>query len=135
MCGHGTIGIVTFALDHGLIVPAEPGRLRVEVPAGIIDIAYGTTGDRVTSVRLTNVPAYVAARGIGIDVDGIGPLTIDVAYGGNFYALIEPQRGYLGLDDLGASGILTPRPRVRDRKSGVLGQKVSIHVDLGGRRN
>src|SRR3546814_18297811 len=81
MCGHGTIGIVTFALDHGLIVPAEPGRLRVEVPAGIIDIAYGTTGDRVTSVRLTNVPAYVAARGIGIDVDGIGPLTIDVAYG------------------------------------------------------
>src|SRR3546814_16729483 len=98
MCGHGTIGIVTFALEHGLIVPAEPGRLRVEVPAGIIDIAYGTTGDRVTSVRLTNVPAYVAARGIGIDVDGLGPLTIDVAYGGNFYAIIAPQRGYPGTD-------------------------------------
>src|SRR3546814_10751616 len=48
MCGHGTIGIVTSALEHGLIVPADPGRLRAEVPAAIIDIAYGTTGDRGT---------------------------------------------------------------------------------------
>ncbi|HVI98238.1 MAG TPA: 4-hydroxyproline epimerase [Sphingomonas sp.] len=114
MCGHGTIGIVTFGLEHGLIVPAEPGRLRVEVPAGVIDITYTVEGDRVRSVRITNVPAYVAARGITIDIEGIGPLTVDVAYGGNYYAIIEPQGGYRGLDDLGAAGILALSPKVRD---------------------
>jgi 4-hydroxyproline epimerase len=114
MCGHGTIGMVTFGLEHGLIQPAEPGRLRIEVPAGVIDIAYTQEGDKVTAVRITNVPAYVAARGIQIDVEGIGPLSIDVAYGGNYYAIIEPQGGYAGLDDLGASRLIDLSLRIRE---------------------
>ena len=113
MCGHGTIGIVTFGLEHGLIQPATPGRLRVEVPAGVIDIAYETAGDKVTAVRITNVPSYVAATGIAVDVDGIGPLSIDVAYGGNYYAIVEPQGGYTGLDDLGADRIIALSRSVR----------------------
>jgi 4-hydroxyproline epimerase len=113
MCGHGTIGLVTFGLEHGLIQPAEPGRLRVEVPAGIIDIAYERDGDKVTSVRITNVPAYVAERGIAIDVEGLGPLTVDVSYGGNYYAIVEPQGGYKGLDDLGASRLIDYSAKVR----------------------
>ncbi len=113
MCGHGTIGMVTFGLEHGLIQPATPGRLRIEVPAGVIDIAYDSDGGRVTAVRITNVPAYVAATGIAIDVDGIGPLTIDVAYGGNYYAIVEPQGGYVGLDMLGAARIVELSGRVR----------------------
>ena len=113
MCGHGTIGIVTFGLEHGLIQPATPGRLRVEVPAGVIDIAYETAGDKVTAVRITNVPSYVAATGIAIDVEGIGPLSIDVAYGGNYYAIVEPQGGYTGLDDLGADRIIALSRSVR----------------------
>jgi 4-hydroxyproline epimerase len=106
MCGHGTIGMVTFGLEHGLITPREPGRLRVEVPAGIIDIEYGQEGDKVTFVRIRNVPAFLAKRGIEIDVPGFGPLSVDVSYGGNFYAIIEPQGPYTGLDDLGASRIV-----------------------------
>jgi 4-hydroxyproline epimerase len=113
MCGHGTIGIVTFGLEHGLIQPATPGRLRVEVPAGVIDIAYETAGDKVTAVRITNVPSYVAATGIAIDVEGIGPLSVDVAYGGNYYAIVEPQGGYTGLDDLGADRIIALSRGVR----------------------
>ena len=64
MCGHGTIGIVTFALENGLIKPRTPGRFDVEVPAGH-DRASTTTqeGDRVASVRIRNVPSYLAARG------------------------------------------------------------------------
>ena len=114
MCGHGTIGMVTFGLEHGLIQPAEPGRLRIEVPAGVIDVAYETEGDKVTAVRITNVPAYVAAKGIKVDVDGIGPLTIDVAYGGNYYAIIEPQGAYTGLNDLGAARLIDLSGRIRD---------------------
>ncbi|KQU55568.1 hydroxyproline-2-epimerase [Sphingomonas sp. Leaf339] len=113
MCGHGTIGMVTFGLEHGLIQPVTPGRLRVEVPAGVIDIAYETEGDRVTAVRITNVPAYVAARGVTVTVEGIGPLTVDVAYGGNYYAIVEPQAGYPGLDAVGASWLVEMGRRVR----------------------
>lgn len=114
MCGHGTIGMVTFGLEHGLIQPATSGRLRVEVPAGVIDISYEQSDGKVTSVRITNVPAYVAARGIALDVDGIGSLSIDVAYGGNYYAIVEPQGRYTGLDDLGASRLIDLSGRIRD---------------------
>lgn len=114
MCGHGTIGMVTFALENGLLQPREDGRLRLEVPAGIIEITYTTEGSRVTSVTIRNVPAWVAKTGISIDVPGFGPLTVDVAYGGNFYAIVEPQGNYRSLDDLGARRILELSPIIRD---------------------
>jgi 4-hydroxyproline epimerase len=106
MCGHGTIGIVTFALENGLITPRAPGKLKLEVPAGVIDIDYLQNGKRVTSVKITNVPAYLAKTGVPIDVPGFGPLNVDVSYGGNYYAIIEPQGAYTGLDDLGAARIV-----------------------------
>ena len=114
MCGHGTIGMVTFALENGLVTPATPGKLKIEVPAGIIDIAYETAGDKVTSVKITNVPAYVAAWGLEVDLDGLGPLKVDVSYGGNYYAIVEPQGAYTGLDDLGASRIVELSGRLRE---------------------
>lgn len=119
MCGHGTIGMITFGIEHGLIRPRRPGRLKVEVPAGVLDIAYETEGDRVTSVRIRNVPAYLAAEGIEIDVPGLGPLTVDVSYGGNYYAIVEPQGAYTGLDDLGASRIIELSGLVRERVQAV----------------
>jgi 4-hydroxyproline epimerase len=113
MCGHGTIGMLTFGLEHGLIQPAKPGRLLIDVPAGTIEVSYSSEGDRVTSVRIKNVPSYVAATGIHVDVDGIGRLSIDVAYGGNFYAIIEPQGAYTGLDALGASRLVELSSKAR----------------------
>jgi 4-hydroxyproline epimerase len=115
MCGHGTIGMITFGLEHGLIVPRTPGQLRVEVPAGVIDIEYGVADDKVTWVRIRNVASYLAAEGIAIDVPGFGPLTVDVAYGGNYYAIIEPQGPYTGLDDLGASRIVELSRTIREK--------------------
>lgn len=106
MCGHGTIGMVTFGLEHGLIQPREPGRLRIEVPAGLIEIDYRIEGERVASVRIRNVAAYLAKRGLEIDVPNFGPLSVDVAYGGNYYAIVEPQGPYTGLDALGASRLV-----------------------------
>lgn len=113
MCGHGTIGIVTFALEAGLIQPRVPGELTIEVPAGTIRITYDMHDGRVQSVRIRNVAAYVASRGIEIDVPGFTPLTVDVAYGGNYYAIIEPQGAYTGLDDLGAAKIIELSRAVR----------------------
>lgn len=113
MCGHGTIGIVTFGIEHGLIKPRTPGRFVADVPAGAIELQYKQEGDRVRSVRIRNVPSYLAAQGVRIDVPGFGRLSVDVAYGGNYYAIIEPQGPYHGLDALGAAGILSLSPVVR----------------------
>ena len=113
MCGHGTIGIVTFALENGLITPRTPGTLKLEVPAGVIDIDYASEGNRVTSVKITNIPSYLARTGIQIEVPGFGPLTLDVSYGGNYYAIIEPQGAYTGLDALGAARIIELSRNVR----------------------
>ena len=114
MCGHGAVGIATFGLEHGLIQPATPGRLVADVPAGTIDMSYSVDGPKVTSVRITNIPSYLAAKGIQIDVEGLGPLSVDVAYGGNFYAIIEPQGSYTGLDALGARRLVELGSRVRE---------------------
>jgi 4-hydroxyproline epimerase len=113
MCGHGTIGLVTFGLEHGLIQPREPGRLRAEVPAGLIELEYSRDGDRVADVKIVNVPAYVAVRDIAIDVPGFGALSVDVVYGGNYYAIVEPQGAYQGLDELGASRLVELSGKVR----------------------
>lgn len=115
MCGHGTIGIVTFALEEGLIRPRTRGRLIAEVPAGVIEISYQQAGGRVRSVRIRNVASYLAAEAISIDAPELGPLSVDIAYGGNFYAIVEPQGGYRSLDDLGAARILALSPAIRER--------------------
>ena len=106
MCGHGTIGMITFGLEQGLIQPRAPGRFKAEVPAGIIELDYEMDAGRVRWVRITNVPAYLAMQDVQIEVPGLGPLRVDIAYGGNFYAVIEPQAAYAGLDDLGADRIV-----------------------------
>lgn len=113
MCGHGTIGLVTFALEHGLIHGRKPGTLRLEVPAGIIEVDYTIEGQKVSSVTLHNVPSFVEATNIHIDVPELGPLNVDISYGGNFYAIIEPQGNYKNIDQLGASAILKYSPIIR----------------------
>ena len=113
MCGHGTIGMVTFAIEHGLLRPREPGALAIEVPAGLIRAEYAVQGEKVTSVTVHNVASYLAQTGVEIEVPELGRLEVDVAYGGNFYAIIEPQSAYAGIDALGASALLRLSPRVR----------------------
>src|SRR3546814_17746819 len=106
MGAHGTRGSVTSGLGHGLMNQRDTGKRCIEVPAGVIDIDYKAEGDRGRSVRGRNVTSYLARRGIEIEVPGFGPLTLDVAYGGNFYAIIEPQGPYKGLDALGTARIV-----------------------------
>lgn len=114
MCGHGTIGMVTFGLEHGLITPRSEGRLKIEVPAGTIEVEYEREGDKVAWVRIRNVASFVAMTGVEVQVEGFGTLTVDIAYGGNFYAIVEPQGPYAGLDDLGADRIVALSRRLRE---------------------
>jgi 4-hydroxyproline epimerase len=107
MCGHGTIGTITIAIEEGLIVPKNPGYVRMETPAGLVQIEYRQEGKKVRSVKLTNVPAYLAAEGLKLDLPGMGELVIDVSYGGNFYAIVDPQPNFKGLENYPADELIS----------------------------
>ena len=92
MCGHGTIGTVTIAIEEELIRPKTPGKIRMEAPAGLVIIDYQQTNGKVDWVKLTNVKSYLAAEGLTVNCPDLGELKFDVAYGGNFYAIFDPQK-------------------------------------------
>ncbi|RUU76412.1 hydroxyproline-2-epimerase, partial [Mesorhizobium sp. M7A.T.Ca.TU.009.01.3.1] len=75
MCGHGTIGTVTMAIEHGLIKPKTPGVLRLDTPAGLVIAEYKQVGDYVEEVRITNVPSFLHAEGLTIECPGLGEIT------------------------------------------------------------
>ena len=113
MCGHGTIGTVTIALENGLVQPRTPGLLKLDTPAGPVEAIYEQRGPFVESVRITNVPAFLYGQGYDVAVEGFGTLVVDVAYGGNFYAIVEPQPLYPGLADVSPSDLLRWSPKLR----------------------
>lgn len=113
MCGHGTIGAVTMALENGLIAPKSRDEVLLDAPAGRVRAQVEWQGDRVAGVRLFNIASYLAVQGLEVDCPDLGPLVVDIAYGGNFYAIIEPQAGYAGIDALGVDRILSISPKLR----------------------
>ena len=115
MCGHGTIGTITIGIEEGLIKPKVPGRIKMEAPAGLVDIEYEEKDGKVTWVKLTNVKSYLAAEGLTVDCPELGELTFDVAYGGNFYAIVDPQENYSGIQDHTAGEIIRYSQKVRQR--------------------
>jgi 4-hydroxyproline epimerase len=123
MCGHGTIGTITIAIEEGLIHPKEPGFVRLETPAGLVRVEYTTvpvqdlkrSHQKVNSVKLVNVPSYLDKEGLVIDCDGLGVLRIDVAYGGNFYAIIDVQENFKGLEYYGQDKLVPWSRQLRKR--------------------
>jgi 4-hydroxyproline epimerase len=113
MCGHGTIGTVTVAVEQGLVRPKTPGVLRLETPAGLVIAEYEQKGEYVESVRLTNVPGFLHSTGLEAECPGIGSMKVDVAYGGNFYAIVEPQTGYRDMADFTAGQLIQMSPALR----------------------
>ncbi|PCH77185.1 MAG: hydroxyproline-2-epimerase [Flavobacteriaceae bacterium] len=106
MCGHGTIGTITIGIEEGLIIPKTPGIVNMETPAGLIHIQYQQTGKKVDWVRLTNVKSYLAAQQLEIVCENLGNIIFDVAYGGNFYAIIDPQENFTGIQDYTAAKLI-----------------------------
>ncbi len=115
MCGHGTIGTVTVAIEQGLVTPKVPGTLRLEVPAGLIVADYTQVGNKVKSVRITNIKSYLAAEGISVECPDLGMLNVDVAYGGNFYAIVDVQPNFPGLQHYKAEQLIAWARTLRER--------------------
>ncbi|MDR0794177.1 MAG: 4-hydroxyproline epimerase, partial [Chitinophagaceae bacterium] len=121
MCGHGTIGTVTIAIEEGLVVPKTPGVLQLETPAGIVPVTYKEDTGKVKSVKLTNVPAYLAATELTVICPDLGELVFDVAYGGNFYAIVDVQKNFSGLENYPAEKLISwareMRPLINEKYS------------------
>lgn len=115
MCGHGTIGTITIAIEEGLLNPKTPGVVRMEAPAGLILIDYVQEGGKVKSVKLRNVPSFLAAENLSVECPDLGVLTFDVAYGGNFYAIIDPQANFRGLEHHTAAQLIGWSQVIRKR--------------------
>jgi len=86
----------------------------MEAPAGLVEITYKMKGKKVEWVRLTNVKSYLAATDLTIDCPDLGEIIFDVAYGGNYYAIVDPQKNFKGVQDFTASKIIQFSQVVRD---------------------
>ena len=113
MCGHGTIGTVTVAIEHGLVKPKTPGKLILETPAGIVPVTYRVENGKVKSVKLVNVPSFVAITDLEIDSPDLGELNVSVSFGGNFYAIIESQEKFSDMDDYSAAQLISMSGPIR----------------------
>ncbi|MBE8722412.1 4-hydroxyproline epimerase [Sphingobacterium pedocola] len=106
MCGHGTIGTVTIAIEEGLVIPKVPGKLRLETPAGLVLIDYVQENQKVKTVKLTNVKSFLYKEGLTVNCPDLGEIIADVAYGGNFYAIIDPQKNFEDISQLTAGQLI-----------------------------
>ena len=106
MCGHGLIGTVTILIEEKLVFPKEKGILRVETPAGLIIASYTQEAEKVTAVKFTNIPSFLYASGLEVEHPELGKLKVDVAYGGNFYAIVDPQANFKGIEDYTAGKLI-----------------------------
>ena len=113
MCGHGAMGTVTVALEQGLVAPRKEGVVVIDAPAGRVAVEFTRDGRFIDKVRLFNVASFLEATEVRLSVPDLGDLVADVAYGGNFYGIIEPQPGFGGLDDMSVDQVLRLSPMVR----------------------
>ena len=113
MCGHGTIGTITAAIESGLVIPKVPGEIRMEAPAGLVNISYTMEGSKVSAVKLKNVAGYLDQSNLPVECPGLGVISVDVAYGGNFYAIVDVQQNFAGLEHYSADQLISMARQLR----------------------
>ncbi|MFB8891429.1 proline racemase family protein [Microbacterium plantarum] len=113
MCGHGTIGVATVLVETGMVPVVEPvTTIRLDTPAGLVVAEVAVSDGHAERVTIRNVPSFTVGLGRTVDVPGLGAVTYDLAFGGNFYAIVR-------LDDLGL-------PFDRSRKDDLLRAGLAI---------
>lgn len=126
MCGHGTIGTITIAIEEGLIKPRIPGTVRMEAPAGLVEIAYTMQQSKVKTVKLTNVPSYLAETGLTVNCPELGEIIVDVSYGGNFYAIVDVQKNFKGIEHYTADKLIA---WARELRKNINDKYVFVHPE------
>ncbi len=93
MCGHGIIGLTTLVLEIGMLPMEEPDTvIKIDTPAGLVVAHAKVSMGRIQSICFHNVPSFALALNKKIDVEGIGNITCDIAFGGAFYAYVQAEQ-------------------------------------------
>ena len=99
MCGHGTIGVATVLVETGMVAVTEPETVvRLDVPAGLVEARVAVENGRARHVTLRNVPSFLHARDRTVEAEGIGAVAYDMAFGGNFYAIVDAAEAGVEVD-------------------------------------
>ncbi|WP_327091821.1 proline racemase family protein [Nonomuraea sp. NBC_01738] len=107
MCGHGTIGVATVLVETGMVEVVEPvTTIRLEVPAGLVTVDVAVQDGMAMSVTLRNVASYADRLDARLEVPGFGEISYDLAYGGNFYAIVDLDDYKLPFDRAAKNEIL-----------------------------
>lgn len=113
MCGHDTIGLCTALVECGLVPVTEPTTvIKLDTPAGLVTAEVTVKDGSAEQVSFRNVPAYLHGA-MSIDVPGIGTVSCDIAYGGNFYAIVDARKLGLALEPSNATAIVDAAVRIR----------------------
>ncbi len=112
MCGHGTIGVATVLVETGMVAVTEPETvIRLDTPAGLVEVRVAVHEGAATAVTLRNVPAFLERRDAIVELDG-GPLVYDLAFGGNFYAIVDAATAGVEVDPVQAGELIHAGARV-----------------------
>lgn len=114
MCGHDTIGVCTALVESGLIPIHEPiTSIKLDTPAGLVEVDITVKNGKAIEVSFCNIPAFLLKR-VSVEVEGIGQVDADIAYGGNFYAIIDAKSVELELIPENASTIIDTAITIRN---------------------
>lgn len=114
MCGHDTIGLCTTLVETGMIPVTEPvTTVKLDTPAGLVEVEIQVEEGKAKEVSFKNIPAFLYKQDVTVEVKGLGPVTCDIAYGGNFYAITDARKLGLELVPANASTIIDTAVSIR----------------------
>jgi trans-L-3-hydroxyproline dehydratase len=132
MCGHATVALGRYAIEHGLAPAVEPlTRFAIEAPCGLVRLSCEVKAGRVGTVTFESVPAFVQALDLVVDVQGLGAVTTDIAYGGAFYCILPASRFGLDLFESPVSEIVEAARRLTDAVRATMRVAHPTEPDLG----
>jgi proline racemase len=115
MCGHGTIGVATVLVETGMVPVTSPETVvRLDTPAGLVVVRVAVEDGRARSVTLRNVPAFAYALDAVVDVEGLGAIPYDMAFGGNFYAIVDAAAAGVVVDPRENDALIAVGARIMD---------------------
>lgn len=124
MCGHDTIGVCTTLIETGMIKPQEPYTfINLDTPAGIVRAKVGVENQVAKEVSFTNIPSFVFAQDVAVEVPGLGKITLDISYGGNYYAIVRAEEMGLSIEPLRAKEIVSWGNRIKE----AVNQQVTVY--------
>ncbi len=107
MCGHGTIGTCTVAIETGLVAAREPlTYVTLDTPAGLVTAEATVQQGQVKKVKIRNIPSFLYRKDVKIEVDSIGPIQLDIAYGGNFYGIVSAEQVGITIQESNAQALI-----------------------------